>query len=617
MPRSRGHATGSIIDTPTLSVGDIDVSESAGIATFSVTTSKRLQQDVTVTFHTQDQGAVAGSDYTATASTFTILSGSTGATIDIPVLDDALFEVNEQFVVVLDSVVNATPTSTSASATIADDDRALLVSDAAVVEGETGLRAAVFTITLAGPAADHPITVDFATADGSALAGNDYLQTYGAVAFAPGESQKQITIPVNGDRTVEPDETFFVDLSHAGGGVSIVDARGQGTIRTDELSLSVADVSLDEGQPEAFFVVTLAGLGATEPVTVDFATNDGSALAGLDYEETHGSLTFLPGEMQRRIQVPVTDDNTFEAAQTFSIVLSNPANATILQATATGTIRDNDAPPHVSVISPVECAEGDDGATEATVAVRLSAASDVPVTVDFSTLDGTATAAEGDYEPVSGLLVFEPGVFEQLVVVRVLGDVSVESDESFSIVLSNATNAVIETGTGEVIIRDNEERPALFVEDLTVLEGTGIPTEARFAVSLSKAVDYEVRVDYATLDATATAVGGDYVPVAGTLVFAPNETTKTVMVAIGADAVAEPDESFFLTLTSPLAGGAKAQATLVNDDTLIEISDEQVIEGDGGVAIATFTLTRTAGEFPGLCRILDLRRHRARSGHRL
>ena len=87
-----------------------------------------------------------------------------------------------------------------------------------------------------------------------------------------------------------------------------------------------------------------------------------------------------------------------------------------------------------------------------------------------STLDGTATAAEGDYEPVSGLLVFEPGVFEQLVVVRVLGDVSVESDESFSIVLSNATNAVIETGTGEVIIRDNEERPALFVEDLTVLK---------------------------------------------------------------------------------------------------------------------------------------------------
>ncbi|MBP2336802.1 hypothetical protein JOF41_002980 [Saccharothrix coeruleofusca] len=108
----------------------------------------------------------------------------------------------------------------------------LTIDDVVVAEGDAGTTPATFTVSLDRPS-PAPVTVGFATADGTAIQPADYAQTNGSVIFAPGETTKQVTVPVNGDVVDEPDETFTVVLS-AAAGAAISDATGVGTIVDDD-----------------------------------------------------------------------------------------------------------------------------------------------------------------------------------------------------------------------------------------------------------------------------------------------------------------------------------------------------------------------------------------------
>jgi Ca2+-binding RTX toxin-like protein len=116
------------------------------------------------------------------------------------------------------------------------------IGDVTVVEGNSGTTAAQFTLTLSA-ASDTPVTVDFATADGAAKAGEDYEAASGTVTFAPGETTKTLTVNVSGDATVEANEDFFVNLRNATG-ATIADAQGVGTITDDDRDTSAPGVNL-------------------------------------------------------------------------------------------------------------------------------------------------------------------------------------------------------------------------------------------------------------------------------------------------------------------------------------------------------------------------------------
>ena len=109
---------------------------------------------------------------------------------------------------------------------------ALSINDTAVTEGNAGTVSATFTVTLA-PTSSGTVTVNWATANGTAAAPSDYVAASGSLTFAPGESTKTITVTVNGDTTSESNETFFVNLSGAAG-ASVSDGQGQGTITNDD-----------------------------------------------------------------------------------------------------------------------------------------------------------------------------------------------------------------------------------------------------------------------------------------------------------------------------------------------------------------------------------------------
>jgi Ca2+-binding RTX toxin-like protein len=225
-------------------------------------------------------------------------------------------------------------------------------------------------------------------------------------------------------------------------------------------------------------------------------------------------------------------------------------------------------------INDVSQSEGNAGTTAFTFTVSLSDASGIPVTVDYQTADGSATTADNDYQAASGTVTFAPGDTSEPITVNVVGDNKFEPDEDFFVNLSNPTNAAINDGQGRGLIQNDDPIPAISINDVAEDEGHFGPIDFVFTVSLSNPSYQTITVDYATADGTATVADADYQPTAGTVTFAPEETSKNVTVVVNGDTVIEPDETFFVNLSNPqsnpepdatIADG-QGQGTIVNDD---------------------------------------------------
>ncbi|MBN9524243.1 FG-GAP repeat protein, partial [bacterium] len=277
-----------------------------------------------------------------------------------------------------------------------------------------------------------------------------------------------------------------------------------------------------------------------------------------------------------------------EADETFTVTLSSPTNATVATGTGTGTITNDDPVPTLS-IGDVTLPEGAVGPTPFTFTVTLSAASGQTVTVDFATADGTATVADGDYGIINGTLTFLPGETTKTVTVLVNGDAKNEPDETFTVALSAPTNATIAAGTGTGTITNDDPVPTVSIGDATLPEGAAGPAPFTFTVTLSAASGQTVTVNYLTADGTATFAGGDYFPAAGTLMFLPGETTKTVTVLVAGDTVNEADEAFTVTLSAPtnatIATGT-GTGTITNDDLPVAADDAYTTLEDTPLTVA-------------------------------
>lgn len=220
----------------------------------------------------------------------------------------------------------------------------LRIGDLTVTEGNTGTRAANFTVTLSA-ASSQPVTVVCATGNSTATAGSDYQAVSGTLTFAPGETTKSITVPVIGDRRGEPNETFVVILSSPTN-ATISDGQGVGKIMDDEPRVSISDVTKAEGknnQTTLFvFTVTLSA-AYDQAVTVSYQTVNGAAKSGEDYVAQSGTLTFAPGETSKTITIVVKGDNKREANESFYLDLFGlSSNALFTKYRGIGTILNDD-----------------------------------------------------------------------------------------------------------------------------------------------------------------------------------------------------------------------------------------------------------------------------------
>ncbi|UBF23864.1 hypothetical protein K9N68_19135 [Kovacikia minuta CCNUW1] len=429
----------------------------------------------------------------------------------------------------------------------------LRINDVSLNEGNSGTTNAVFTVSLSA-ASTQSVTVSYATANGTAVAGSDYTATNGQLSFNAGETSKTISVPILGNTVVEPNETFFVNLSSPAN-ATLSDAQGLATIRNDDVAalptLAVNNVSLTEGNSStsnAVFTVSLSA-ASTQAVQVNYATANGSATAGSDYSARTGQLTFNPGERTKTISIPVIGDILREANETFSLNLSNPTNATILDEQGIGTISNDDLAPTLA-INDVSLTEGNSGTTNAVFTVSLSAASGQAVRVNYATANGSATAGS-DYSARTGQLSFNPGERTKTISIPVVGDTRNEANETFYLNLSSPVNATLRDGQGLGTIRNDDVAPTLAINDVSLTEGNSGTTNAVFTVSLSAASGQAVRVNYATANGSATA-SSDYSARTGQLSFNPGETRKTVSIPVIGDTRNEANETFYVNLSSPV-----------------------------------------------------------------
>ncbi|PYK58592.1 MAG: hypothetical protein DME21_15385, partial [Verrucomicrobia bacterium] len=192
-------------------------------------------------------------------------------------------------------------------------------------------------------------TVDYLTSDGTAKAGTKYVAQNGTLSFASGETAKTFTIPIIDETTAEGNETVNLILTNAAAGGSL---GGRGTavlvIVDDESAVSFAlpNYTVKEDAGAATIEVTRTG-GADSVVTVDYATTDGTATAGLDYRAQRGTLSFGIGETNKTFTVPIMDDSLTESNETIILTLSNPTGGVMVgtQGTSLLTVLDNDELP--------------------------------------------------------------------------------------------------------------------------------------------------------------------------------------------------------------------------------------------------------------------------------
>ena len=228
------------------------------------------------------------------------------------------------------------------------DEPDLSVSDATVIEGNSGFVNASFVVTLV-PASTSAVTVRYRTAPGTATVPADFLGVdTRTLTFLPGQTTKVVNVRIKGDTRDESDENFFVVLSNPVG-ASVSKDQALGTIVDDDPAptLSVSNASMTEGRTNrtlTFQACLSAPSG--QIVTVNYATSDNTAVSPGDYVAAAGVLTFDPGQVTKSIAVTITGDRTPESDETFFLNLSAPLNATLTTTRATGKILDDDRGGH-------------------------------------------------------------------------------------------------------------------------------------------------------------------------------------------------------------------------------------------------------------------------------
>src|SRR4051795_5874841 len=453
----------------------------------------------------------------------------------------------------------------------------LKVSDVTVLEGNSGTTFASFTINYGGSRARGG-SVDYATADETATAGSDYTSTSGTVALPNGGCKcTTVNVPIIGDNTVEPNETFEVNLSNPVG-KGITDGQGIGTITNDDQPhATIDDPSVAENGGPLTFTVTLDGTSPTNAV-MTYSSAAGTATAGNDYTSVNGTLTILAGQTQGTIDVPVLDDSTYEGDEDLTMNLVAVSGVVVDDAQGDGTITEDDAQPNITVDDP-STAENNGPLT---FTISLDNAAGVDVNVDYATSDNTATDG-ADYAGVSGTATILAGNTTTTVDVPFTDDSTYEGDETLNLDLSGAVHGVISDAQGQGTITEDDPMPTIDVDSPTVSETDGTAT---FTITVDLAAAVDVNVDYATADGSATD-GADYTGQIGAATILAGDTSTTVDVPVLDDNTFEGDEDLTLDLSNEVngvLGTSTGTATIQDDDAApdVDIAPAQVLEGDAG-----------------------------------
>ncbi|HEY2346284.1 MAG TPA: Calx-beta domain-containing protein [Xanthomonadaceae bacterium] len=484
-----GEAIGTIVDDdgPTLSIGDVAMAEgSVGNCEFTtwmhfpVVLSAATTNDVDFNYtFTQDiTGAYPAktgnsncqtpdADYARSGTEpqghIIIPAGQTSAQISVAIQSDITPEFDETFFVDLSAINYANPIKTRGVGTILNDDGlAIAVNDVSTTEGNSGTKNLAFTVSLNQPSA-VPVSVHYATANGTALNASDYITKTGTLTIPAGHTSGIVNVQIKGDIHPEPDEVFYLNLSNPSSGV-LYKAQGKGTIVNDDgLNISIVpSLVIGEGS-NGVFTVTQSAVSTCCDTTFHYATSNGTAIAGTDYTAISGTGTIPAGALSTPpIVLSTTTDKIAEPNKTFFVTLSNPVNAAIDVKKSTITIGNNDGP--TLTLGPASAPEGNSGTSLMSFPLTLNGAQAGDVHVAYFTVDGeqiipntnynycrsgSSIAYAGlDYVATSGTATIPVGHLSTTIDIPIIGNTTPQGNRSFCVVLAEyADYAVVDSNS--------------------------------------------------------------------------------------------------------------------------------------------------------------------------
>lgn len=435
------------------------------------------------------------------------------------------------------------------------------VGDVAAKEGNNF----VFTITKSGTASGS-ISLDYATVNGGAYSGQDYVGNSGTLTFLSADTSKTVSISTNDDAEVEGDEQFAVNIFNIGGGATVADGQGVGTIQDNDLDCAgvnyaiASNGSVEEGLG-AVFTVTKSGTTSSN-CSVNYAAADGTlfppATQPSDYTATSGTLTFASAQSSMTITVPTVEDAVAESTENLNVNLSAPNRGATIgnPSVASAQIFDDDTCNTVdfSITNSGAVSEG----ANAVFTVTKNGTSSYSCSVDYATANGTASAPS-DYATSSGTLTFTSSQATKTVTVSTIDDTATESAETFSLILSAPTagGTLGSPSSSSQTIGDNDSASACSgvsysVNDpAVVMEGSALV----FTISKSGTTSSSCNLTYATSNGTATSPTY-YTAASGTLTFTAAQTSKTVSITTFNLNRLKSIKTMYLNLTSASDGAS-------------------------------------------------------------
>jgi hypothetical protein len=518
---------------PKLSINNLVLTEGAAAKPFIIGLDKA--SDVAVTFKYQTvngtgaDGAVAPGDYPpVSSSTGTIPVGSLSFQVPVSALSDADSENDEKFYLAVSDVVGAEEASapTKGEALIKDQTIKLSINSISIDEGTSSF----VTVTLDKESASE-VTFKYKAFPGTATPNVDYTQIPQLSGSIPAGS-KTFQIPITAllDGELDPNETFTIELSDIVGAATIATIANI-KIKEKSRELSIDDISVDEGSTKEF-TVSLNEVSDSD-VTFKYSTANGSAIAPGDYDSiTTTSVTIPAGTKSVTITVKANADSSEDPNETFLVKLTNVTNAIGKKLDGTATI--NDKSPKIS-INDISLNEGE----TKSFTVSLDKASTLPVTFSYSTANGSAVAP-GDYDAINSTTYTIPaGSISMTFTVKALTDGTTESDEKFTVKLTNTIGAADGKVIGTATIKDLS--PKVNFGNVTINEGgSGNVTATLTAVS-----SFPVTFKFNTQNGSAVAPD-DYTAVTSSSVYtiAAGATSITFPVSALTDLVTEDNETY-------------------------------------------------------------------------
>jgi len=452
-------------------ISNASVNESSDKMTFTITVDElplSILSSVLVYYKTLDsQGtATAGTDYVSKKESLLnvlIFSpySSTSKTISVDLLDDNIYEGNEYFYLEISTPTKGYSISGDGKGkgTIIDDDRAPLeiyADNQTIAEPDSDTNTMNFKIYLNQPAPAGGVTVNYNTADNTAVKDDDYIETTGSVTIPEGSSSIYVPVPIVGDLLPEAEEQFYLNLTNTNVG-TLKTTRVIGYIYDSDairVDISSSDVqegnSSDNNNQMVFKIFLTKPYPLTTPLSINYQTQDGSepsATAGVDYIAKSGSVTFNQGDTEKTIKVDIIDDSTLEANEYLKMFISGSSYIVNSDAQARIMNDDGNFPTINFDASEVHIIEGNIGQKDVNFTLTLSEPAPIDASFDYETLNSTAQNESGDNDFIytSGTYTIPAGTTSVTIPVKINGDTQIENDEAFYFVIKNLVN--LSTGT--------------------------------------------------------------------------------------------------------------------------------------------------------------------------